>query len=220
MLTRGIAMKRAFTCLLFLLALGACGGGGTANNTTNNGGPAPANDKPAPVNSGDTGDDGKVESPKEDPDKYKKVSGKMPEGWHALKPHVEKELKSHIKPLPAGWKFTNGVVNSEAPGASERAEKWSDWAKHAAGAMLYFVGDKLMTPRAAVEAHASSLAAGEPDIKEGGGIAWTLMQGGEVMVLGMSNKYGTYVAVGIVLTTDPEPAREAIRKWAESVKPE
>jgi hypothetical protein len=217
-------MKRAFIWLLLPLTLAACGAGntstGTTNGTTNSGGGNSANEKAPPANTpNNTDDDGKEEPPKEDPDKHKKVSGAVPADWRALtSKDARGVLERHFKVQK--WEFVNGILNSKPPGATEGDKEWGEWEHKAAGAMLYFVSDKQMAPKAAVEAYAKDLAAGVPEIKEDGGLAWTQMQGGEVLVFGISNKYGTYVAVGVVLTTDPEPAREAIQKWAQSVKPE
>jgi hypothetical protein len=207
-------MKRAIICLLPLLA--ACGGG----NPQPNAAPAPATHGAPAKNDAPKANTDKADPPKEDPDAYRKVSGNMPSGWHTLKTPVKKELERHTKGVPAEWKFVSGIVNEEAPGSTEPPEVWGEWEKKAAGAMLYFVPAKADSAKAAVQAHAEKIAAGTPDIKEGSGIAWTQMQGGEVLVIGLSNKLGTYVAVGVVLTTEAEPTREAIRKWAESIKPE
>jgi hypothetical protein len=206
-------MKRAIICLLPLLA--ACGGG----NQQPNAAPAPANNAPAANNAPKANTD-KPDPLKEDPDAFKKVSGSMPAGWHTLKTPVKKELERHTKGVPAGWKFVSGIVNSEAPGPTEPEEAWGTWEKQAAGAMLYFVADEKLAAKDAVEKYAAKLSAGVPEIKEANGVAFTWMQGGEIMVFGLSNKYGTYVGVGVVLTTEGAPAREAIAQWAESIKPE
>jgi len=189
---------------------GGGGGGGDTNRAANQ----------SAENRANSAQDGGNNTPSEDPDLYRKVKSTKPAGWLALKTPVKKELERHFKPVSADWKFVSGVVNSEAPGPTEPPEEWGEWEHKAAGAMLYWVSDKSSSPRAAVDAHAKNIAAGVPDVKEGNGVAWTLLQGGEIVVVGISNKLGTYIVVGVVLTTEPDPAREAIRKWAEGIQPE
>lgn len=201
-------------CLAMILVVSACGGGA---NTPANGGTPEANktggDGGAKANTPD-------EPPKEDPDFYKKLKSAMPAGWHALKSPVRKELERHLKPVPADWKFVSGIVNSEAPGPTEPDEAWGEWEKQAAGAMLYFVGKEQKPAKAAAAELAKQVAAGEGDAEGSDTLAWLEMQGGEVPVYALSNKLGTYLIVGVVLTSETEAAKAAIRKWAESVKPE
>ncbi|MCB9932918.1 MAG: hypothetical protein H6841_05775 [Planctomycetes bacterium] len=203
-------------CLAMTLALTACGGGNVAPPAGGNtGGGSGGGNKPAPANTPEEG-------PREDPDLWKKVKSALPAGWHAVKGNspVQKELERHVKPIPKDWKFVSGVVNSKAPGPTEPDEAWGEWEKQAAGALLYFVSKEQKPAKAAAAELGKQVAAGEGSGEGNDSLGWIELQGGEVPVFAISNKLGTYVVVGVVLTSDTEAAGTAIRQWAESVKPE
>ncbi|MCC7508283.1 MAG: hypothetical protein IT464_02775 [Planctomycetes bacterium] len=209
------------TCLLLIaLALAGCGGGAVNNqpagDTTGGCKPAPVNDA-APANKADNGPD----VPVEDPYLYQKVKAAPVGGWVALSKDGRSELLKHTKPdLPKGLKYVAGVCNTKAPGGTESESHWNDWLKQAAGAILYHADPDLMDLAAAVKEYAPKIAAGVPEVKSEGEIAWAAMQGGEVLVIALKNKLGTYIVVGIILASDSDEQASTIRQWASSIETE
>lgn len=211
----------AALCSASLLGLAACGGsGGSANAdnapatgggnvapVANQGGSQPAKNQPTP--------------PKDDPNAFRKVAHSKPAGWVDLSKDGREELLRHVKPLDATFQYVAAVVNKKAPGGTEGQEHWEHWSKEAAGGVVFFVSKEALDPAEAVKKFAPAVAAGEPEIKKNGDVAWTPMQGGEVLVAALNTKLGTYIVVGVVLDTPNAGAyHEALVGWAKSVKPE
>lgn len=212
-------MRHAVLAALFsaaLIGLAACGGGSTntpapenssGGGTTTPAGSQPAKNQPAP--------------PKDDPNAFRKVAHSKPAGWVDLSKDGREELLRHTKPLDSTCVPVAAVANKKAPGGTEGKEHWDHWSKEAAGGMLFFVSKDAVDPAEAVKKFAPQVAAGEPDIKTSGAVAWTAMQAGEVVVAALNCKLGTYVVVGVVLDTPNAAAHhEALVAWAKSVKPE
>ncbi len=211
-------MTYRITCLLLIaLALAGCGGGAVNNqpdgDATGGCKPAPVNDAP-PANKAD-------DTPREDPFLYQKVQAAPVGGWVALSKDGRSELLKHAKPdLPKDLKYVAGVCNTKAPGGTEGESHWNDWLKQAAGAILYHASKDQMDLAAAVKEYAPKIAAGVPEVKTEGEVAWTAMQGGEVQVIALKNKLGTYIVVGIILASDADEHSSQIRQWAASIKTE
>lgn len=202
--------------LLSALMLAACGGGGANQGTTN---------APGPANTGGTANVARNEpapdTPKADPNAFKKLAMQNPSGWVALSKDGRAELEKHIKKLPADFDPVTAITSKKAPGGTEGPEHWAEWTRHAVGAMLYRVSTDSKAPDAAVKDYADKVAAGVPEPKTEGGVAWTPLQGGEVMLAAFNNKHGTYVVVAVIMDTEKLSAhQQAILKWAQSIKPE
>lgn len=202
--------------LLSALLLAACGGGGANQGTANTAGPANTTG-PANAAKNEPADD----TPKADPNAFKKLAMQNPTGWVALSKDGRAELEKHIKKLPGDFDYVAAITSKKAPGGTEGPEHWAEWTRHAVGATLFRVSADSKSPDAAVKEYADKVAAGVPEPKTEGSVAWTPLQGGEVMLAAFNNKHGTYVVVAVIMDTDNLPAhQQAILKWAQSVKPE
>ncbi|MBK8208366.1 MAG: hypothetical protein IPK87_16445 [Planctomycetes bacterium] len=210
-------MYRTIFLLLIALAMAGCGGGAVNNqpagDTTGGCKPAPVNDA-APANKPD-------DTPKEDPYLYQKVKAAPVGGWVVLSKDGRSELLKHAKPdLPKELKYVAAICNVKAPGGTESESHWNEWSKQAAGAILYHASKDQMDLAAAVKEYAPKIAAGVPEVKTEGEVAWTAMQGGEVQVIALKNKLGTYIVVGIILAADADEQANTIRQWASSIETE
>lgn len=209
-------MARLAFILIAALTLAACGGG-TANapaGSDTGAGPAANNAAdPPPANK-----PGKPEPPPPDPELWRKVKADPINGWASLSRDGRIELLKHTKKPPGDWREVTAVCNVKAPGGTEGEEHWKEWTHKAAGAILYFAGKERMDPGSAVKDVAPKLAAGVPDAKSSGNLAWSVMQGGEVVVAAFNNSHGTFVVLGIVLDSEHAEHHRNIVKWAESIK--
>ncbi|MBX3475358.1 MAG: hypothetical protein KF754_13340 [Planctomycetes bacterium] len=200
--------------LLVVLLLSACGGG-------SNGAPPPANtgknvNTPAPDNKPPE----KPDTPP-DPNAYKKLASQNPEGWVTLSKDGRAELDKHIKKLPAEFDYVMAITHKKAPGPTEPQAEWDEWTRHAAGATLYRVSTDRIAPEKAVADFAAKVAAGAPEAKTDAGVAWSPLQGGEVMLAALNNKHGTYVVVAVIMDTENlSQHQQSILKWARSLKAE
>lgn len=209
-------MARLAFLLITAFGLAACGGG-TANTppTGDTGGNPPANttSNPPPANKPD-----KPEPPKPDPELWRKISAAPINSWVSLSRDGRLELLKHAKKPPTEWREVTAVCNVKAPGGTEGEEHWKEWSHKAAGAIVYFTSKEKKDPAAAVKEYAPKLAAGEPSVQSSGNVAYTTMQGGEVVVAAFSNTHGTFVVLGIVLDAEHAEHHRTIVKWAESIK--
>lgn len=219
-------MKRTvFVAIIGLFSLAACGGGAN-NSVTVTGDPAvnevvdaranrpiekPAN-KPAE----------KPPEPKPDPNFYKRVDRTDPPGWHRLNKDGMAEMLGHTKlksDKPSNYEFVAGISLAKEPGPTEPKKEWEEWGKHATVAMLYFIDKKAIDLATAVKDNAGKVAAGVPEPKTEGSVAWTPLQGGEVVLAALNLSHGTYLVIGIVLDTANLAAHtQAIVKWAQDMK--
>lgn len=214
----------AMFAILAVLAAAACGGGtnsaispentpAPAANTTNKPGNAPKN-APAKNEATDT-------RPPVDTVAFKRLAMTSPSGWVSLSKDGRVELESHIKKLPSAFDYVSAITAKKAPGSTEGADHWSEWSRHAVGATLYRVSPDSKEPEAALKEYADVVAAGVPEPKTEGGVAWTALQGGEVLLAALNNKHGTYLVVALIMDTPNLAAhQQAILKWAQSIKPE
>jgi len=202
------------------LLLAACGGGsnGIVAVSNSGGGPAPANNaKPDNVPKNEPVDN----TPKADPNEFKKLAMQNPSGWVSLSKDGRTELEQHIKKLPSNFEYVTAITSKKAPGGTEGPEHWTEWTRHAVGASLYRVSTQADASKGALTGMAESVAAGVPEVKEEAGVAWTALQAGEVMLALFSNKHGTYAVVAVIMDNENVSAhQQAILKWAQSIKPE
>lgn len=217
-----------FVLPILVLVLCACGGSQTPVNNAP-AAPADPDDRPAPAsnNSGPRANSAPREKPPVTPPEsteYRNVVRTDPEGWVRLNREGQAELLGHTKlkaAKPAEFTLVAAVTSHREPGGTEGEEHWAEWRRHAVGAFLYFVGKEVTTPQEAVQTSAEKIAAGVPEVTEEGGVAWTRLQGGEVLLAGLVNKHGTYLVVGIIQdTSNLEDHSLAIIRWAQSVKAE
>ncbi|MBE7492434.1 MAG: hypothetical protein HS108_11835 [Planctomycetes bacterium] len=207
-------MRRFLPLFAFVLGLAGCGGSGTNQAGTAN---TPAN---APSGTNAPRNDAPANTPA-DPGAFRKLTTQPPQGWATLSKDGRTELERHLKKLPSGFDYIAAVTNKKAPGGTEGPEHWAEWTRHAAGAMLYRVSDRSGDPAAAVKEYAPQVAAGVPEIKTESGVAWTPLQGGEVMLAAFSNKHGTYLVVAVIMDNDNLAAhQQKILQWAQGIKPE
>lgn len=208
-------------------ALSACGGGAknevpAANGTpASNGaaGSAPANTAPA----NKAADKKTPEKTPEDPEPYKKVSRTDPTGWVKLGREGQNELLRHTplaKDKPPNYKLIAAITTVEDPG-TKGEEEWNKWNREAVGAFLYFIDAKALDLEAAVKDNAPKVAAGMPEPKKDGAVAWSALQANEVMIAALSNKHGTYLVVGVIQdNAKAESHIQSMVKWAQSIKPQ
>ena len=117
----------AGVCLAMILALAACGGG---SNTTDNSSAPPAN------TSGGDGGSAKTnkpdDTPKEDPDLWKKIVMPTPKGWDKLAKDGQAELRSDkydllLKPAPRRQPAASKprpAAPAPRPAAPPRSTRW------------------------------------------------------------------------------------------------
>lgn len=209
-------MSRPMLLALFLAGFFAvaCGGG-------QNAAPQPGNSSAATGNAPVTAANAAANSPSEAPGAFRKLATTSPTGWVSLSKDGRAELERHVKKLPGSFEYVAAVTSRKAPGATEPQDHWQEWGRHAAGASLYRVSTKVMEPETALAEFAGQVAAGVPEPKTESGVAWTSLQGGEVLLAALSNRHGTYLVVGIIQDTENQQAHaRAIVKWAQSIKPE
>jgi len=213
-------MLRPWKSLLLVpaLALAACGGGqnapvpaeNTASQPANHAAPAknqPANE-PAHKDPVDTS-------------AYRKLANTPPAGWVALSKDGKGDIERHIKKLPENFEYAIAVTATKAPGGTEPDAEWQKWGRNATAGILYRVSTGQEDPQAAITKYADSIAAGVPEPKKDGEVAWTSLQGGEVVLVALKNKHGTYICIGIIQDTDNvEKLTQSIVGWAKSIKPE
>lgn len=213
-------MPRPWKSLLLVpaFALAACGGGQNAPAPVDNTAGQPANHaapaKNQPVN----------EPAHKDPvdtSAFKKLAHTAPAGWVALSKDGKGDIERHIKKLPDSFEYAIAVTAKKAPGPTEPDAEWQEWGRHATAGILYRVSARQDDPGATVSNYAEKIAAGVPDLKKDGDVAWTSLQGGEVVLVGLKNKHGTYICIGIIQDTENvEKHTQSIVAWAKSIKPE
>lgn len=221
-------MKRTvLVAIVALFTLAACGGG-TSNSVTVTGDPAVNKGAPAPVNKPSEKPANKpAEKPVDNrpaPSLFKNVKREDPEGWFRLNKDGQSEVLAHTKlkaAKPSNYEFVYGISRTKEPGPTEGKTEWDEWAHGATCALLYFIDSKKIDPAQVVKENAEKVAAGVPEPKADGNIAWTALQGGEVVLAALNLAHGTYLVVGVVLDSANLEAHTAtIVKWAQAMKEE
>jgi hypothetical protein len=223
-------MSRTLILAIFALTTLAACGGGASNGGSPGQGPAANTDAPAPANKPRNRPANKpAEKPAEKPvdnrpapNLFKQVSREDPEGWFRLNKDGQAEVLARTKlkaAKPSNYEFVYGVSRTKEPGPTEGKTEWDEWAHGATCALLYFIDSKKIDPVQALKDNAEKVAAGVPDPVLVGNIAWTELQGGEVVLAALNLAHGTYLVVGVVLdSANLEAHSETIVQWARAMK--
>lgn len=217
-------MKYSFLGVLALMfVLSACGGG-----ATNNAAPAPANtgggtqENKAPENKPD-------DTPKEDTDKWKKVTTPTPEGWDDLSKDGLNELTSAkynlLKKAPGDAPLIAKFADKHAPHASSGSdEEWQEWRENVSAVMIYNVSktrddmvDTLKKRGGDFLDGFDSTKVGEAKFSGSPFGAYIHADDKQKMLACVSNENGTYILVGIVRSDD---ARNLLDPYPTKIKPE
>ena len=218
-------MGRAFICLLLPLALAACGGGSSTNSGTNAGSGNAANQTPPAGNGAksNTGDDGKVDPPKEDPDAYRKVRIPAPAGWHKLSKGEQKEFyKAEVLKDPGSdYPMLAAYADLEPPHSSSGTDAdWKAWREDASILLVFNVSKKGEDAKAMLKQHGAKFLQGfnaEDVHTDEGNAVYAHLDDPHKWMAGVSNTRGTYVVVALIRG---EEAGNKIVVYPNEIKPE
>ncbi|MCA8916463.1 MAG: hypothetical protein KDB90_13715 [Planctomycetes bacterium] len=210
----------AGVCLAMILALAACGGG---SNTTDNSSAPPAN------TSGGDGGSAKTnkpdDTPKEDPDLWKKIVMPTPKGWDKLAKDGQAELRSDkydllLKP-DAAFSLLESYGDKPAPHASSGTdEEWTDWRNTVSAVFIYNASKTKDDPVATLKKHGAAFISGfdGSGVREMSGVAlYVHNEANDKWAACVSNERGTYILVALVRNED---ASKIMKPYPATIKPE
>lgn len=186
--------------------------------------PQPAPEQPpAQTQPNEQSSNGEKPDPEPDapanPEPWREVEGKVPEGWHALGREGRQELLKRIKGLPDDARFVADIASERAPGPTKPDSAWQEWAEKASGAILYFVSPEEFPALDFLDQHVAGIIEDMGERTESGSMAWTESEDDSVTVIALQLEHGSYLVLGFSPANDDGiEAREQIRTWAMSVK--
>ncbi|MCA8917972.1 MAG: hypothetical protein KDB68_03595 [Planctomycetes bacterium] len=203
-------------CLLVLFTLSACGSGNV-----------PAENTPAPAanNSGDAKANTPDDTPKEDPDKWKKVVIPTPTGWDKLPKDGQAELRSDKFDLllkPSGDFFLLDSFSDKAsPHASSGTdEEWKEWRETVSAVFIYNASKTKDSPTETLKKHGGAFIKDFDSSKVGevSGFAVYMHPSAQDKWLACtSNERGTYILCALVRNED---ASKLMKPYPGTIKPE
>ncbi|MBZ0136752.1 MAG: hypothetical protein K8I27_10305 [Planctomycetes bacterium] len=212
-------MKYSFLgipALLFVLS--ACGGG-AANNAA-----------PAPDNTGGATQENKPpenkpdDTPREDPNAYRKVDGQIPQGWHSMaKPGRAELFSAGVFNEPGSdLPVVAGICTPKAPGPTEGDAEWEEWRGHVSAAILLYAGEPGQDVVKVMREKGAELIDGfDPTtVVKDGALGGGASADGRFVYMAFSNKLGTYVVVSAIAEGENHDRNgQAVIAWVESIKP-
>ncbi|MCB9893706.1 MAG: hypothetical protein H6839_04580 [Planctomycetes bacterium] len=211
----------AGVCLVMILALAACGGGNTADNTA----PPPENKCSGGGDGGSAKSNKPDDTPKEDPDLWKKIVMPTPTGWDKLAKDGQAELRSDkydllLKPS-SDFALLEAYSDKAAPHASSGTdEEWADWRANVSAVFIYNATKTKDDPVATLKKHGAAFITGfdAAVVREMSGIAlYVHNDAKDKWAACVSNERGTYILVALVRNDD---ASKLMKPYPASIKPE
>lgn len=209
-----------FGVLALMFALSACGGG-----AVNNAAPAPENTGGGSAQENKAPEDNPDDGPKEDADKWKKVSTPTPDGWEDLSKDGLTELTSSkyglLKKAPAGATLLAKFSDEHAPHASSGTDdEWTAWRESVSAVMVYNVSKTKDDPVDALKKHGGDFIDGFDAGAVGndpGFAVYVHADGGQKWAACVSNANGTYILIALVRN---DAASDLMKPYPSNIKPE
>lgn len=213
-MAKALALKLA-GLLAVVAVVAGCGGGENAGGGTggNAADPAPENAQKDPP---------KDNTPKADPDAWRKIAGTEPEGWSKLGKTGYEELQnakySIIRKPKADHVLLASVASMHAPHATSGTDaEWQAFRDQASAALLYSVSKKSEDAAEVLRRMGGEFIDNFDTgaVKPDGNIATCV--NAERMLVALSLANGTYIVTAIARDAD---AQKAVIAWAKSFKPQ